>query len=148
MKIVSLAVLLAALTLPAAVSAQVAQQPSTQAPAPQGQAAHEYRRWTKRLTGINLSTQQQQQVQGLLDQFASQHPAGSPRDEAGSHALRDRIFAVLNPQQQAQLQQTIQAMKAQQGQRRMQGQPMGQPQPVQQMPPMQPQQGPPAPPAG
>jgi hypothetical protein len=144
MKIVSLAVLLAALTLPAAVSAQVVQQPSAQTPAAQGQAAHEYRRWTKRLTGINLSAQQQQQVQSLLDQFASQHPAGSPRDEAGSHALRDRIFAVLNPQQQAQLQQTMQAMKAQQAQRRMQGQPGGQPQ---QMPPMQPQQGPPPPPA-
>jgi hypothetical protein len=144
MKTLSLAVLLAALTLPIAVSAQVSQQPPVQSqmqPGQAGQAAHEYRRWTKRLAGLSLSPQQQQHVQGLLDQFAAQHPAGSARDESGAHALRDQITGLLNPQQQTQLRQTIQQEKAQHMQRHMQGQPMGQPQ---QMQPMQPQQAPPA----
>ncbi len=145
MKTVSLAVLLAALTWPIAVSAQVQPPPaqSQMQPGQGGQAAHEYRRWTKRLAGLNLSTQQQQHVQGLLDQFAAQHPAGSARDEAGAHALRDQILGLLNPQQQTQLRQMMQQSKAQHEQRHMQGQPMAQPQ---QMQPMQPQQVQPAPP--
>lgn len=140
MKIASLAVLLTALSLPIAVSAQVIQQAPVQAQAgQQGQAAAQYRRWTQRLSGINLSAQQQQQVQRLLDQFAAQHPPGSPRDKAGTHALRDQILAVLNPQQQMQLHQNMQALKAQHMQRRMQEQGQMQPQPqVQPQPPVQP----------
>jgi hypothetical protein len=130
MKIAFLAVLFAALSLPIAVSAQVTQQPPAQMqPAQQNQAATQYHRWTKRLAGINLSTQQQQQIQHLLDQFAAQHPAGSPRDKAGVHALHDQIFTVLNPQQQAQLRQNIQTLEAQKMQRRMQGQQQAQPAP-------------------
>ncbi|MGA8533256.1 MAG: hypothetical protein WB615_04020 [Candidatus Tumulicola sp.] len=148
MKIASLAVLLAALLLPGAVSAQEVQQ---QPPPPQtqgqrgDQSASIYRRWTKQLNGINLSTQQQQQVQRLLDQFAAQHPAGSPRDHAGVRALGEQIFGVLNPQQQAQLHQNIEALKARRRQHHMQEQ--GQPQPqMQGQPPMQPQQVQPQPP--
>src|SRR5580700_1019144 len=110
MKFASLAVLLVALALPVAVSAQVVQQQPVQAQGQRGPATAQYQRWTKRLAGINLSSQQQQQVQSLLDQFAAQHPAGSPRDKAGSHALGQQIFGVLNPQQQAQLHQNIQAL--------------------------------------
>lgn len=134
MKIASLAVFLAALSLPIAVSAQVTQQPPAQSQTGQhDQAATQYHRWTKRLAGINLSSGQQQQVQHLLDQFATAHPPGSPRDQAGTHALRDQIFAVLNPSQQAQLRQNIKALKSQHGQRRMQEQP--QPAPMQPAPP-------------
>jgi hypothetical protein len=143
MKIAPLAALIAALALPIGVSAQVVQQPPVQTQRQYNQAAVQYKHWTKRLAGINLSTQQQQQVQHLLDQFAAQHPAGSPRDKSGIHVLRDQIFAVLNPQQQAQLHQQMEALKAQQMQRRMQEQGQGQPQ---QQPPVQPQQVQPAPP--
>ncbi|MBV8118090.1 MAG: hypothetical protein JOZ01_08930 [Candidatus Eremiobacteraeota bacterium] len=129
-----MAVLFAALSLPTAVSAQVTQQPQAQMQqAPHNQAAAQYKRWTKRLNGINLSSQQQQQIQHLLDQFAAAHPAGSPRDKAGVHALRDQIFGVLNSQQQTQLRQNIQAMEARERERRMQMQP--QQQPVQPAPP-------------
>jgi len=86
MKFASLAVLLVALALPVAVSAQVVQQQPVQAQGQRGPATAQYQRWTKRLAGINLSSQQQQQVQSLLDQFAAQHPAGSPRDKAGDRS--------------------------------------------------------------
>ncbi len=117
MKIASIAALLAALTMPVAVSAQVTQAPA-QTQRQTSQAAHEYHRWTKRLSGINLSAQQQQQVQHLLDQFAASHPAGSPRDHAGSRALHEQILSILTPAQQQQLTQQMQALKAQHEQRR------------------------------
>ena len=120
MKIASIAALLAALTMPVAVSAQVTQAPA-QTQRQTNQAAHEYHRWTKRLAGINLSAQQQQQVQHFLDQFAAAHPAGSPRDPAGSKALHEQIFGVLTPAQQSQFQQQMQALKAQHQQRGAQG---------------------------
>jgi len=131
MKIVTLAAL-AAFSMPIAVSAQVAQPP---AQAVQGQqqttqAAHEYHRWTKRLANVNLSQQQQQQVQHLLDQFNSTHPAGSPRDRAGAHALEQQIFGVLTPQQQSQVRQQMQAQRMQEQQHMQQQQ-----QPVQPAPP-------------
>jgi hypothetical protein len=116
MKIASIAALLAALTMPVAVSAQVTQAPA-QTQGQTNQAAREYHRWTKRLAGINLSAQQQQQVQHLLDQFASAHPAGSPRDREGSKALHEQILGILTPAQQAQFQQQMQALKAQHEQR-------------------------------
>jgi hypothetical protein len=134
MKIASIAALLAALTVPVAVSAQETQAPAqaqAQGQRQTNQAAHEYHRWTKRLAGINLSAQQQQQVQHFLDQFAAAHPAGSPRDPAGSKALHEQIFGVLTPAQQSQFQQQMQALKAQHAQR---GAP-GEQQPAQPPPP-------------
>lgn len=105
--------------MPIAVSAQVT-QPPVQGQKQTNQAAHEYHRWTKRLAGINLSAQQQQQVQHLLDAFASRHPAGSPHDSEGARALHEQIFSLLTPQQQSQYQQEMQARRAQEGQRRQQ----------------------------
>ena len=139
MKILTLAALLAALTMPIAVSAQVAQPPVPAQAYPTRtqttQATHEYHRWTKRLAGINLNAQQQQQVQHLLDQFASTHPAGSPRDSAGARALRQQILSVLTPQQQQQYEQEMQAIKARHQQQHMQQmQPQGAP--VQPAPPV------------
>ena len=116
MKIASIAALLAALTVPVAVSAQVTQAP-VQSQQQTNQAAREYHRWTKRLAGINLSSQQQQQVQHLLDQFAAAHPAGSPRDRQGARALHEQIRGILTPAQQQQFQQQMQAHKAQEQQR-------------------------------
>jgi Spy/CpxP family protein refolding chaperone len=141
MKISIIAALIAALALPMAASAQqYPQQPVQQQPGPgqgtRGNAgAHQYNKWMKMLTSLNLSQQQQQQVQGMLQQFAQQHPAGSPRDREGTRALRNQIFSVLTPDQQNQLRQQMQAMRQQRMQRRQereqqqqqQGQPQQQP---------------------
>jgi Spy/CpxP family protein refolding chaperone len=114
MKIAMTAALLAAFCLPISVSAQAyPQQPVTQAPGGRGNSGeHAYKRWMKRLSSIGLSSQQQQQVQSVLGQYAQQHPAGSPRDPQGAHALRDQIYSILSPQQQAQLQANMQAQRA------------------------------------
>jgi phage gpG-like protein len=74
----------------------------------------------RRLSGINLSQQQQQAVQGALSQYAAQHPAGSPKDPQAAHALRSQIYAILTPDQQSQLHAQMQAEKQQR--RAMQGQ--------------------------
>ncbi|HZZ00961.1 MAG TPA: hypothetical protein VFE36_15480 [Candidatus Baltobacteraceae bacterium] len=115
MKLLALAALAAALSLPVAVSAQ-------QAPAPpvmqQGQAGSQatpkiYRRWSRMLNGINLSSQQHSQIQNLLDQYAQAHPAGSQRVPGAARQLRDQIFGILNSDQQAQVRQNMQTMRAQ-----------------------------------
>ncbi|MBV8155423.1 MAG: hypothetical protein JOY98_13440 [Candidatus Eremiobacteraeota bacterium] len=137
MKIVSLAALLAALTMPIAVSAQATQPAPAQTQAQTQQASYEYHRWTKRLANISLSNEQQQQVQHLLDQFAASHPAGSPRDREGARALHQQILNVLTPQQQAQYQQEMHAEWAQRHQAQQQRLEQQQQQPAQQAPPPQ-----------
>ena len=126
MKLLSIAALLAALT-PLAASAQQAQQPypappqqqMTAAPGPQGQNRF-YDRWSRLLGGLNLSGQQQQQIQGILDSYSQSHPAGSPRDPQGRRALMQQVYGVLTPQQQGQLRQTILAQRAQRLQQQLQ----------------------------
>lgn len=137
MKIAFVAALLAALTMPIAVSAQATQPPAA-GQTQTHQATYEYHRWTKRLANINLSSSQQQQVQHLLDQFASSHPEGSPRDPAGARALHEQILNVLTPQQQTQYQQEMQADWAKRHQQRTQQQ-------QQQQQPEQQSQAPPPP---
>lgn len=137
MKIAPLAALVAALSLPIATSAQVIQQPPVQAQGQRGGGASQYNHWMKRLAGVNLSGQQQQAIQGVLGQFAAQHPVGSPRDPQAAHALRGQIFAILTPDQQAQVHAQMKALHAQRVARRMQMQQQQQvqPQPVQPAPP-------------
>lgn len=127
MKIASTAALLAAILVPAAVCAQEV-QPAPTAPVQRQthQATYQYHRWTKRLANINLSAQQQQQVQHYLDQFAASHPAGSPRDKAGAKALERQILGVLTPTQQAQYQQEMQTIWAQHHQEHLEQQQPGQ----------------------
>jgi Spy/CpxP family protein refolding chaperone len=140
MKIAILAALLAALSLPLATSAQVVQQPPIQGQGQQrGGGASVYNHWMKRLNGLNLSAQQQQQIQSTLGQYAQQHPAGSQRDPQGAHALRAQIFSILSPDQQAQLHAQMKAMRAQRAQRRsmeQQQQPQGPPVQQQPQPPL------------
>jgi Spy/CpxP family protein refolding chaperone len=128
MKIATLAALIAALALPIGASAQVAPQP----PPGQGQQSspgqRQYQHWMRRLSGINLSQQQQQAVQSALSAYAAQHPAGSPKDPQAAHALRSQIESILTPDQQNQLRAQMQAMKQQRRamQAGQQGQPQGQ----------------------
>lgn len=133
---VSAGALAVALALPVVASAQqypagypqqgYPQQgyPQQQAPGQQGQpggpGVHQYNHWMKILGNLNLSQQQQQQIQGVLMQYAQAHPAGSQRDPQGMHALRQQIFGLLSPQQQGQLQQEMQAMRQQRMQQRQQ----------------------------
>lgn len=115
MKIAFLAALLAALSLPISASAQVAQPAPAQMQRGSGPAV--YHHWMKRLSTLNLSVQQQQQVQNVLGQYASQHPVGSAPDPQGRHALRDQIYSILSPAQQAQLHAEMQAQRARHMQR-------------------------------
>lgn len=123
MKLIVLAALTAALSLPVAVSAQQAppQPAMQQAPAGTQQATPKiYRRWSRLLNGVNLSNQQHEQIQSLLDQYAQAHPAGSQRVHGAARQLHEQIFGILNQQQQAQVQQNMQQMRAQHQQRRQQ----------------------------
>jgi Spy/CpxP family protein refolding chaperone len=132
MKLFALAALAAALSLPIAVSAQ--QEPPTavqQAPAGTQQATPKvYRHWSRLLNGVNLSNQQHQQIQSLLDQYAQAHPAGSPHVRGAGRQLRDQIFGILTQPQQAQVQQNMQQMRAQHQQRRQQMQQQNPPPPA------------------
>lgn len=122
-KLISTAALIAAFALPMAAAAQQYPQGPMQV---QGQQQNSkgpqrmYKRWTRLLSGINLSSQQQQQIQSALDQFAQQHPAGSPRDPQATRSLREQIFGLLTPAQQTALRQQIQTLKIQRQQKRLQ----------------------------
>jgi Spy/CpxP family protein refolding chaperone len=121
MKLFALAALAAALSLPVAVSAQQAPAPVyQQAPAGTQATPKIYRRWSRLLNGVNLSSQQHDQIQGMLDQFAQSHQPGSQRVPGAARQLRDQIFGVLTPDQQTQVRQNMQAMRAQHQQRRQQ----------------------------
>lgn len=123
MKLFALAALAAALSLPVAVSAQQAPAPvMQQAPGGTQSTPKIYRRWSRLLNGVNLSNQQHDQIQSLLDQYAQAHPAGSQRVRGAARQLREQIFGILTPQQQSQVQQTMQQMRAQHQQMRQQRQ--------------------------
>jgi Spy/CpxP family protein refolding chaperone len=130
MKLIALAALAAALSLPVAVSAQQA-PPSGYQQAPAGQQATPkvYRRWSRLLNGVNLSNQQHDQIQGLLDQYAQAHQPGSQHVRGAARQLKEQIFGILTPDQQAQVRQNMQNMRAQHQQRRQQMQQQGNQQP-------------------
>jgi hypothetical protein len=136
-----------ALAMPLGVCAQQAQ--------PQGAGAHHrnrtpneatmQRRWANRTHDLNLSNDQQQRMQSLIDQYARAHPAGSPRDRDASRQLHQQLMGLMTSDQQNQYRQEQQARRAAMRQRRaqMQGQgPNGQGYP-QGPPAQQYQQGPP-----
>lgn len=144
-------VLAVVLALPLAVSAQQNQPPppgqTQQGPVTPNESVMQHR-WAKRLGGVNLSSQQQQQIQSIVHQYSQAHPEGSPRDPQGARDMRRQIMGVLSPDQQNQYHQQMQQRRAQMRQRReqqsggQQGPPQGQqPPPDQQGPP--PDQGPP-----
>ena len=130
MKLIALAALAAALSLPVAAGAQQAPPPSgMQAPAGTQQTPKIYKRWSRLLNGVNLSSQQHNQIQSALDQYSQAHPAGSPRDRQAAHQLRDQIFGILTPNQQTQVRQTMQTMRQEHMQRRQQMQQQNNPAP-------------------
>jgi len=61
------------------------------------------------LDNLNLSADQRQKIDALIAQYRQAHPRGSTPDPAARKALRDQIFAILTPAQQAQLRANMQA---------------------------------------
>jgi Spy/CpxP family protein refolding chaperone len=120
MKLFALAALAAVLSVPLAVSAQQAPAPqmTQQAPAAQQATPKVYRRWSRLLNGVNLSSQQHDQIQSLLDRYSQAHPAGSQRDPGAARELPAQNLGGLTPDQQTQVHQTMQTMRAQREQRR------------------------------
>ncbi len=65
---------------------------------------------------LDLSDSQRTQIQQLVQQYRQQYPKGSTPDPQARKALRDKIFATLTPDQQAQLQQHLAQMRAERAQ--------------------------------
>lgn len=59
------------------------------------------------LQGLNLTQQQQDQIHTIVVQFRQAHPTGSRFDPQSFRDLRDRMIAVLTPDQLARLQQNM-----------------------------------------
>ena len=158
----------ATLAMPVGAYAQANQPPAARSsshtnPSP----ARLQHRWTKRFGHLNLSGDQQQRVQSIINQYSQAHPQGSPRDPGSARELRHQLMGVLSSDQQNQFRQEMQARRAQMRQRygqmqqggaqNDQGAPdqryqqgpdqqqyqQGPPQQYQQGPPQQYQQGPP-----
>jgi Spy/CpxP family protein refolding chaperone len=73
--------------------------------------------WMKRLGNLNLSGDQQQRIQSMINQYSQAHPEGSPRDREAGRELRRQILSVLNSDQQNQYHQQMRARREQMQQR-------------------------------
>jgi Spy/CpxP family protein refolding chaperone len=129
-KLIVSATAIAALALPVA---GLAQQTPPDQPPPQNQMQDQQqggqrqrttpnksdieRFWNHRLGSLNLSNQQQQQVESLITQYSQQHPEGSPLDRDANRSLRDQIRNVLTPDQQTQLKQQMKTLRQEYQQR-------------------------------
>jgi Spy/CpxP family protein refolding chaperone len=102
------------LSLPAL--AQQSAPPAGQAqgsPATTPSADKLQRRYARMFGKLNLTSQQQQQIQSYVATYAQAHPEGSPRDRQATKALRDQIMGSLTADQQAQFKQQMQALREQ-----------------------------------
>lgn len=143
-KFLAAAAFAATLAMPLGVYAQQSQAPSAYGHTTPSQARIQHR-WSKRLANLNLSGDQQQRIQSIINQYSQAHPEGSPSDPGAARDLRRQVMSILTPDQQNQLRQQNRArraaMRQQAGQMQQQG-PGGQQ--YQQGPPdQQYQQGPP-----
>jgi Spy/CpxP family protein refolding chaperone len=117
MNLLAAAALAAALATPLGASAQ--QQPQQyQTPAQTGRTttpsqAQMQRHWAKRFGNLNLSSDQQQHIQSLINQYAQSHPEGSPRDPGANRELRRQIMGVLSDDQRNQYHQQMQERRSQ-----------------------------------
>ncbi len=104
------AALATALAVPVIGFAQV--QPS---PAPLQQGQRHHGGFMREMRSLNLSPQQQSQIQQLVQQYRQAHPRGSAPDRQARKELRTKIMAVLTPAQQAQLKTEMQQRESQSG---------------------------------
>lgn len=107
--------LIAALAMPAASLAQTAPDQPTQP----GAGAPQRGGMIRALAALNLTPDQKQKIDGLMAQFRQAHAQGSAPDPAARKTLHDQIFAVLTPDQQAQLNASLQASRGNQADRMM-----------------------------
>lgn len=114
------AALATALAVPATGFAQVQATPAPLSPA-QGGERHRGGFGMRALRDLNLSAQQQSQIQQLIQQFRQAHPRGSKPDKQARKDLRDKIMAVLTPAQQAQLKAEMQKRHGERGNREERG---------------------------
>ncbi|HEX5275219.1 MAG TPA: hypothetical protein VFW34_08080 [Candidatus Rubrimentiphilum sp.] len=70
------------------------------------------------LKDLNLTSQQQTQIDQIRRQYRQAHPKGSARDPQAMKEMRDKMMAVLTPAQQAQLKADMQKRRAEYGQGR------------------------------
>ncbi len=114
----AVAAFVATLAMPVGAYAQANQPPAARSsshtnPSP----ARLQHRWTKRFGHLNLSGDQQQRVQSIINQYSQAHPQGSPRDPGSARELRHQLMGVLSSDQQNQFRQEMQARRAQMRQR-------------------------------
>lgn len=96
----------------------VAQTPPQASPCASGVMPTEqklYDRTMRRFGSLDLSPQQQQQIQSLIAQFSQTHPAGSPLDRDAMRQLHQSILAILTPQQRDTLSQETEQRRAEMG---------------------------------
>jgi Spy/CpxP family protein refolding chaperone len=151
LNLLAVGALAAALAMPLGASAQQNQYPQQYPQQGQGRAvepSHDrmQHRWQRRLSRLNLSNDQQQRIQSMIDQYSQAHPEGSAVDPNARRELRRQIMGVLSSDQQNQFQQAMRAHRAAMQQRQgqmQQGQYQDQPQQRQYQSQPQQYQGPP-----
>lgn len=91
--------------------------------ASQGAYGHHHggMRW---MQGLNLSDQQKQQIQTLMQQYRQAHPRGSQPDPQARKQLQQQVMNVLTPEQRTQAQANMEKMRQE---REEQGGPNGAP---------------------
>jgi hypothetical protein len=146
MNLLAVGAFAAALAMPLGAYAQQDQQYPGPSQGQAGAPSHDrlQHRWMRRLSHLNLSNDQQQRIQSMIDQYSQAHPEGSAVDPGAKRELRRQIMGVLSSDQQGQFKQEMRAHRAAMQQREgqmQQGQQQGPPQ-EQQGPPQE-QQGPP-----
>ena len=98
------AALVTALAVPATGFAQVQPAQGQLSPAQgQGERHRGGFGFMREMRELNLSAQQQSQIQQLVQSYRQAHPRGSAPDPQARKDLRTKIMAVLTPAQQAQL---------------------------------------------
>jgi Spy/CpxP family protein refolding chaperone len=93
------------------------QPPGNQRPRVTPSKSDVERFWNQRLGSLNLTNQQQQQVEGFITQYSQAHPEGSPMDRQAGKNLRDQIEGILTPNQQTQLHQEMKTLRQEYDQR-------------------------------
>ena len=122
------AVLATAIAVPAVSFAQV--QPAPAQNQQQQSGSERHRGGFRFLKDLNLTPQQQTQIEQIRRQFRHAHPKGSARDPQAMKDMRDKIMAVLTPAQQAQLKGDMQKRRAEFGRNGRTGFPQPSPSPA------------------
>lgn len=115
------AALATALAVPATGFAQVQATPAPLSPAQGGERHRGGGFGMRALRDLNLSAQQQSQIQQLVQAYRQAHPRGSNPDPQARKDLRAKIMAVLTPAQQAQLKAEMKKRRGERGNREERG---------------------------